>query len=68
MNREEFHDTLRRLVRREPFEPFLVKLTDDKIIDIIHPDRLVFNGGKAIYLESADKTYWIHAADVATVG
>ncbi len=36
------------LIHREPFVPFMVEMTDGKMIEIPHP-RLAINGGGAVF-------------------
>jgi hypothetical protein len=48
MNRDQFENTLRQFVRREPFQPFVVELLDGRIIQIASP-RVVMGGGGASF-------------------
>jgi hypothetical protein len=49
MNLQQFEDTLRQFLRREPFQPFVVELLDGGIVEVDHP-RIAFGGGAASYL------------------
>ena len=48
MTAEEFEQTLRQLLRREPFQPFVVELLDGRIIPVDAP-KVVFGGGAASF-------------------
>ena len=48
MVREEVEDTLRRFLRQEPFQPFVVELADGRRLEI--DERcMVMNGGGATW-------------------
>ncbi len=49
MTTEEFENTLRQFLHKEPFEPFVVELIDGQVIQIERP-KLVFGGGAASFL------------------
>jgi hypothetical protein len=49
MTREDFDSTIHRLLRQEPFQPFVVELFDGKQILIERP-RLAVGGGGATML------------------
>jgi hypothetical protein len=48
MKIEEFEQTLRQHLRREPFQPFVVELLDGRIIPVYTP-KVVFGGGAASF-------------------
>jgi hypothetical protein len=48
MSTEQFEHSLRQLLRREPFEPFVVELIDGRVIEIDRP-KVVFGGGAASF-------------------
>ena len=48
MTTEQFEDTLREFIRREPFQPFVVELLDGILIHVEHPG-VAFGGGAAIF-------------------
>ncbi len=48
MKIEEFEETLRELLRREPFQPFVVELVDGRVIAVDEP-KLAFCGGAASF-------------------
>jgi len=46
---------VREFVRRQPFQPFRITLTDGRTYDVVHPDlAMVGRGAVAIGLPSAD--------------
>jgi hypothetical protein len=49
MNVEQFEQTLRQFLHREPFQPFVVELVDGRMIEIDQP-KIVFGGGAASFL------------------
>jgi undecaprenyl-diphosphatase len=49
MNAEQFEQTLRQFLRREPFQPFVVELIDGRVIPIEDP-KVVIGGGAAAFL------------------
>lgn len=48
MNEEQFEEALRRHLHQQPFEAFVVELTDGRTIVIDQP-TLIFAGGAATY-------------------
>jgi hypothetical protein len=48
MKIEQFEQTLRQLLRREPFQPFFVELVDGRIIAVDSPN-VAFGGGAASF-------------------
>jgi hypothetical protein len=54
MKAEDFEEKMCLFKRRQPFFPFLVELTDNEIIPIVHPG-LAINGGGATYLSPDDE-------------
>ncbi len=52
MNVEQFEDTLRTFLRREPFEPFVVELVDGRTVEVDEPG-VAFAGGAASFLTPA---------------
>jgi hypothetical protein len=51
MNQEQFEETLRQFLRREPFQPFVVEMLNGRLIEVHHPG-VAFGGGAASYLTS----------------
>ncbi len=50
MSKKEFHDRLRQLLHREPFQPFTVNLRDGRQILIKKPP-VVFDDGAASFID-----------------
>jgi hypothetical protein len=48
MNVEQFEQTLRQLIRQEPFHPFVVEFVDGRFLTVDHP-KVVFAGGGASF-------------------
>jgi hypothetical protein len=49
MKAEDFENRLRELVRRKPFEPFVVIVNDGRSIHVDEP-AVAFGGGKAGFI------------------
>jgi hypothetical protein len=49
MSVEEFEETLRRFLQREPFEPFMVTLINGSGIKVLNRN-VAFGGGAATYI------------------
>jgi hypothetical protein len=49
MTTEEFEDTLRQFLRREPFQPFIVERNDGTVIEV-NSRSLAFAGGAATFV------------------
>jgi hypothetical protein len=54
MNAEQFEQTLREYLRREPFQPFVVELVDGGVIAIDHPKVAIGGGGASFFTPSHD--------------
>jgi hypothetical protein len=50
MTRELFEESLRALLRREPFQPFAVELTGGERFTIDNPDAVSLGGGAAGFI------------------
>jgi hypothetical protein len=48
MNIEQFEDTLRQILRKEPFQPFEVEMIDGRILHV--EQKVAFGGGAAVYI------------------
>ena len=51
MDRDTFDQSLRALVRREPFEPFVVEFVSGASIRVTHPEAVAFNVGVGIHVD-----------------
>jgi hypothetical protein len=50
MTQETFENTLRTLMRRKPFQPFIVELANGERIEVDAPGSVAWGGGTAVYL------------------
>jgi hypothetical protein len=50
-----FEASLRAFVRRTPFQPFTVELTSGTRFQILRPEALAFNAGRAVYISPDGK-------------
>lgn len=50
MTQEFFDASLRGLVGRRPFRPFIVEFDNGSTITVTHPEALVFRSGRGVYL------------------
>jgi hypothetical protein len=50
MHQSTFDRSLRTLVRRKPFKPFMVELTSGSHFMVEHPEALAFYNGLGVYL------------------
>jgi hypothetical protein len=50
---EQFDETLRQFLRREPFEPFVVERLDGTVVEVKIP-KLAFGGGVAGFISEED--------------
>lgn len=53
MSKEEFDSTLRRLMERRPFSPFIVHLMDGRRINVKEPP-IAFSDGAASFIDPDD--------------
>jgi hypothetical protein len=65
MNAEQFKQTLRQFIRREPFRPFVVELTDGRVVEVDRPP--VLGGGGASFLTGAYDLVEFASADVRAI-
>jgi len=49
MTPEQVEEKVIQLIHREPFVPFVVEMTDGRLLEIPHP-RLAINGGGAGFI------------------
>ena len=64
MTAEQFEQSLRDLLRREPFQPFTVEYTHGDRFAIDSPDHVALSGGAAGYL-GADVVYFFDHTNVS---
>jgi hypothetical protein len=53
MTPENFDQTLREFIYRQPFQPFLVELDDGRTLEINRP-AVAFGGGTAGFISNTD--------------
>jgi uncharacterized protein (DUF433 family) len=67
MRPKDFEDQLTALVRRVPFRPFTVELTDGAMFQVDEPRSVVCRSGKAVYLNAEGVPRLFNHADVARI-
>jgi hypothetical protein len=55
MHQSSFDRSLRTLVHRKPFKPFMVELTSGAQFMVEHPEALAFYNGLAVYLATDEE-------------
>src|SRR5437868_9799107 len=56
-------DAIRELVRREPFEPFEVNMTNGEVYPVRHPEQVFLAGSRMlIYYPETDRLIWCSPA------
>jgi hypothetical protein len=66
MTTEQFEQTMSTFLRREPFEPFVVRTDHDLLILIANPKAVALAAGGAGYI-SPERIYFIESADVLEI-
>ena len=66
MNVEQFEETLRQLLRREPFQPFVVEMLDGRTIAVDEP-KVVMGGGGATFVTADFDLMEFACEDVQTI-
>jgi hypothetical protein len=64
MTIDDFQNTLRSLIRREPFEPFAVELLDGERFVVDRPDAVGFNGGAAVFMAENGDIHFFNNKEV----
>jgi hypothetical protein len=54
MKADQFEQTLREFLRREPFQPFVVELVDGGVIAVNHPKVAMGGGGASFFTPDHD--------------
>ena len=60
MKKKQFDETLRTLIRHQPFQPFVVDLLDGNRIAIDAPDSVAFNDGAAGYISPTNEVFFFN--------
>jgi hypothetical protein len=66
MTTEQFEQTMSTFLRREPFEPFVIRTDQDPLILIANPKAVALAAGGAGYI-SPERIYFIESADVLEI-
>src|SRR5262249_14146026 len=67
MTQEAFEQTLRELMRRRPFQPFIVELVSGDRFEVDAPESVAWNGGTAGYLRPSGEPILFHCKDVSQI-
>lgn len=63
-------ETIRELLRRQPFEAFEVHLTNGEVYSVRHPEQALLAGSRLlIYYPETDRLVWcslLHVANIVT--
>jgi len=52
METNAFERSLRAFARRTPFQPFVVELVSGTVVEVDHPEALIYRGGVAVYIDA----------------
>jgi hypothetical protein len=66
MTASQFEDTMRKFLRRQPFEPFVVRTDGDQLIVIANPKAVALASGGAGYIDS-DRVHFIESQTVVDI-
>ena len=67
MDAKNLARNLRKLVRRQPFRPFLVELVSGTAILVEHPEALAFGGRSAVYIDKEEDLTLFDCDEVSKV-
>lgn len=67
MDQATFESTMRTLMRRRPFQPFVVELADGRQIEVDAPESVAWGGGAAGYLRPDGEPVLFHCRDVRQI-
>ena len=67
MNQETFERTLRELMRRRPFLPFVVDLANGERFEVDAPESVAWGGGAAGYLRPDGEPILFHCRDIRQI-
>jgi hypothetical protein len=68
MTETEFDEQLRVLVRRQPFLPFEIELSDGKRLWIDQPQALGFNAGGGSFIDANQDIHFFNYTTVRRIG
>jgi len=66
MTQQEFEETIRECIWREPFQPFVVELLDGTIIDVDAPS-VAMGGGEAGFITAEEDVIFFAHENVKTI-
>ncbi len=60
-------NNLREAIRREPFEPFVIRLADGRSLQINHPEFVAIGRRRAVVIDKDDSCIWLEPLLVVSV-
>jgi len=60
-------NNLREAIRREPFEPFVIRLADGRSLQINHPEFMAIGRRRAVVIDNDDSCIWLEPLLVVSV-
>jgi hypothetical protein len=61
-------ETLREFVRRQPFEPFVIRMSNGEVHEVLHPECLAIGKNRAIVTDpDTDRTVYCALIHINTV-
>jgi hypothetical protein len=61
-------ETIRELLRRQPFEPFEVHMSNGEVYAVRHPEQALLAGSRLlIYFPATDKLAWCALLHIANI-
>jgi len=58
---------LREALRKEPFEPFIIRLADGRSLTVSHPEFLAVGQRRAVLIQEDDSCIWLEPLLVSSV-
>jgi hypothetical protein len=58
---------LREALRRQPFEPFSIRLADGRSVPVPHPDFLAVGKRRAVLIQDDDSCLWLEPLLVVSI-
>ena len=60
-------NNLREAIRREPFEPFVIRLADGRSLQVNHPEFVAIGRRRAVVIDKDDTCIWLEPLLVVSV-
>jgi hypothetical protein len=61
-------ETLREFVRRQPFEPFVIRMSNGEVHEILHPECLAIGKNRVVVIDpDTDRTVYCALIHINTV-